>query len=435
MAFCGGTWITQNKVLPGAYINVVSAGIASAALSDRGIATMPLELDWGPEDKIFKVTTGDMQKYSKKIFGYGYTDEKMKGLRDLFAGGTLVLYAYRLNGGGVKAANDYATAKYTGIRGNDIKISIAKDIDDPDSWNVTTYLDTSRIEVQNVKKAADLKDNDYVSFKTESMELAAVASAALTGGTNGTVDGDAHAKYQAKAEAYGFNTMGVVITDEVTKKLYVAYVKRMRDEVGKKFQLVLYKSDADYMGVISTPNKTTDEGWPEASAVYWLTGVECSTAVNKSCEGRVYDGEFSIEPIDNDLEDYIKKGQLVFDRNDDEIEILSDINTHITITEDCNEFFCDNQTIRVVDQLANDDALLFKTRFRGKFPNDDPGRNSLKSGLCEIREKLQNLRAIENFKRDNVTVEQGESKKSVVVNNTVEVVNAMSIMYMTTVVK
>lgn len=59
----------------------------------------------------------------------------------------------------------------------------------------------------------------------------------------------------------------------------------------------------------------------------------------------------------------------------------------------------------------------------------------MKSGLCEIREKLQNLRAIENFKRDNVIVEQGESKKSVVVNNTVEVVNAMSIMYMTTVVK
>ena len=40
MPFGGGTWITQNKVLPGAYINVVSAGIASAALSDRGIATI-----------------------------------------------------------------------------------------------------------------------------------------------------------------------------------------------------------------------------------------------------------------------------------------------------------------------------------------------------------------------------------------------------------
>ena len=229
--------------------------------------------------------------------------------------------------------------------------------------------------------------------------------------------------------------MGVVITDVVTKKVYVAYVKRMRDEVGKKFQRVLDKSDADYRCVMSTTDKTADEGWSEASAVYWLTGVECATAVNKSCEGKVYDGEFAIEPIDNDLEDYIKKGQLVFDRNDDEIEILSDINTHVTITEECNEFFCDNQTVRVADQLANDDALLFKTRFRGKFPNDAPGRNSLKSGLCEIREKLQNLRAIENFKRDFVSVMRGETKKSVVVENAVEVVNTMSIMYMTTVVK
>lgn len=308
-------------------------------------------------------------------------------------------------------------------------------MDDPESWNVSTYLDASRIEVQNVKKAADLKDNDFVTFKTDTLKHEAVASAALTGGTNGTVDGDAHAKYQAKAEPYGFNTMGVAITDEPTKKLYIAYVKRMRDEVGKKFQLVLYKSDADYMGVISTPNKTADEGWSEASAVYWLTGAECAVAVNKSCEGKVYDGEFAIEPIDNDLEDYIRKGQLVFDRNDDEVEILSDINTHITITEECNEDFCDNQTVRIVDQLANEDALLWKTRFRGKFPNDTPGRNGLKSGLCEIRENLQKLRAIENFKRDDVSVTRGETKKSVVIENAVEVVNTMSIMYMTTVVK
>ena len=106
MSLGGGTWTVQNKVVPGAYINVISAGLAAAALSDRGIATMPLELNWGPEGEIFKVTTGDMQKYARKIFGYDYTDENMKGLRDLFAGGTLVLYAYRLNGGGTKASNE-----------------------------------------------------------------------------------------------------------------------------------------------------------------------------------------------------------------------------------------------------------------------------------------------------------------------------------------
>lgn len=42
MALGGGTWTAQNKVLPGAYINFLSAARASAALSDRGIATVPL---------------------------------------------------------------------------------------------------------------------------------------------------------------------------------------------------------------------------------------------------------------------------------------------------------------------------------------------------------------------------------------------------------
>lgn len=51
MALGGGTFTSQNKKLPGTYINFVSAASASAALSDRGVATMPLELDWGTEGK------------------------------------------------------------------------------------------------------------------------------------------------------------------------------------------------------------------------------------------------------------------------------------------------------------------------------------------------------------------------------------------------
>lgn len=47
MALGGGSFTTQNKELPGAYINFVSMASASATLSARGIATMPLEMDWG----------------------------------------------------------------------------------------------------------------------------------------------------------------------------------------------------------------------------------------------------------------------------------------------------------------------------------------------------------------------------------------------------
>ena len=111
MALGGGTFVTQNKELPGAYINFISAASASATLSERGIATMPLDLDWGIDGEVFEVTNGDFQKNSLKIFGYDYTHDKLKGLRDLFLN-TKTLYAYKLTSGGTKAANTYAEAFY-----------------------------------------------------------------------------------------------------------------------------------------------------------------------------------------------------------------------------------------------------------------------------------------------------------------------------------
>lgn len=52
MALGGGTFLTQNKILPGAYMNFISVANASATLSDRGIATIALDMDWGVEGKI-----------------------------------------------------------------------------------------------------------------------------------------------------------------------------------------------------------------------------------------------------------------------------------------------------------------------------------------------------------------------------------------------
>ena len=91
----GGTFTAQNKKLPGTYINFSSVSKASAALSERGYAAMPLMLDWGPEDEVFTVTNGDFQKDSLRIFGYVYADPEMLPLRELFQYAQ-TLYAYRL---------------------------------------------------------------------------------------------------------------------------------------------------------------------------------------------------------------------------------------------------------------------------------------------------------------------------------------------------
>ena len=157
MALGGGSFTTQNKELPGAYINFVSAASASPELSARGIATMPLDIDWGVEGEIFEVTNADFQKNSQKIFGYAYDHPKLKGLRDLFIG-TKTLFAYRLNGGGDKAANTFATALYGGTRGNDLKIVIQANADDDKKFDVITYLGTVKVDTQTVSSASASKE-------------------------------------------------------------------------------------------------------------------------------------------------------------------------------------------------------------------------------------------------------------------------------------
>lgn len=431
MALGGGGFTTQNKVLPGAYINFVSAANASAALSDRGICTMPLELDWGKEGEIFEVTNADFQKNSQKIFGYSFDHEKMRGLVDLFMGAK-TLYAYRLNGGGTKAANTFATALYGGVRGNDIKIVIQANVDDAKKFDVTTYLGTVKVDAQTVAKATDLVANDYVTFKTDAV-LAETAGTPLSGGTNGTVDGSAHSAYLNLIESYTYNAMGVVVTDDTTKKLYAAFNKRLRDDMGIKFQLVVHNMAADYMGVIGVKNNVTDEGWSEAALVYWVTGAECGCEVNKSCQNKKYDGSFTVEAdfTQSQLEAAIKAGEFTLHKVNGDIRVLEDINTMVTTTDTEGDIFKDNQTIRVIDQLANDDAVLFNTKYLGVVPNNAAGRTSLWSDLVKLRQQLQELGAIEDFADSDVSIAQGDTKKSVVVTNAITVVNAMDKLYMT----
>lgn len=428
MALGGGAFLTQDKIIPGSYINFVSTSRANAALSDRGVATMPLELDWGVEGQVFKVNSVDFQKDSLKIFGYEFDHEKMKGLRELFKN-IHTLYAYRLNGGGIKATNTYATAKYAGTRGNDIKIIVKKNVDDEHAFDVITTLGSETVDKQTVKLATELIDNNWVTFKKEA-SLEITAGVPLAGGTNKDITGTEHSDYLTKIESYSFNAIGVVTTEESIKSLYAAFVKRMREEVGAKFQAVIHNMPADYIGVINLKNKCKEL---EAGLVYWVTGIVAGCAVNKSNLNKTYDGEFTVDAdyTQTQLERAIQNGEFVLHYVGSDVRVLEDINSMVTTSDAQGDVFKDNQTIRVIDQIANDIANLFTTKYLGKVPNDSAGRTSLWSDIVKHHEALQNIRAIEGFTDKDVTIDQGNDKKSVVVNDAITVVNTLAKLYMT----
>ncbi|MBH7088521.1 phage tail sheath family protein [Clostridioides difficile] len=432
MALGGGTFVTQNKILPGAYINFISAKRATSSLSDRGIVAMPLELDWGIDEEVFQVTSDDFEKYSTKFFGYDYTHEKLKGLRDLFKNIRLG-YFYKLNKG-VKASCTIATAKYSGIRGNDLKIVVTTNIDDNTKFDVVTLLDNKKVDTQIAKVITDLEDNDYVIWKKDAT-LEASAGLVFTGGTNGeSVTGAEYQAFLDKIESYSFNALGSLATTAEIKSLFVEFTKRMRDKVGAKFQTVLYKkNDADYEGVVSVENKVKDTGLLESSLVYWTTGAIAGCDINKSNTNKKYDGEFDVDVnyTQIQLEEALKSGKFIFHKVGDEVHVLEDINTFVSFTDDKNDDFSSNQSVRVLDQIANDIATLFNEKYLGKVPNDKAGRISFWNDVVKHHKELENIRAIEDFKTDDVSVELGNDKKTVIVSDAVKVINAMSKLYMT----
>lgn len=434
MALGGGVFLTQNKKTPGTYINFISASRASTNISDRGYAAMPLNLDWGVDGEVFTVEVADFQKESLKIFGYDYTASQLKGLRDLFKN-IKTLYAYKLNRG-IKASNVLATAKYSGTRGNAITIKVEVNVDDESKFDVVTLFDGIEVDVQVVGGMTDLVANDYVGEWKSSATLEVTAGMPMTSGTNGEVSGTDYQTFLDKIESYSFNTLGCLSTENSIKDLFAQFTKRLRDDMGIKFQTVLYNQKADYEGVINVKNSITDESEIESSAVYWVTGASAGCAVNKSNTNKIYDGNFTIN-VDykqSQLEQAIDAGEFVFHKVGNEVHVLNDINSFTSFTKEKNEDFGMNQVIRVLDQIANDIAVLFNKQYIGKIQNNAAGRISFWNDLVTYNKELEKLQALENVISDEIIVEKGNSKDSVVVINPVTPVCAMAKLYMTVVV-
>ncbi len=427
MALGGGTYITQNKTLPGAYFQFVSRTTASSALSDRGVAALALDLKWGADSKIITLTATEFAKDSLKVFGYPYDAEEMKDIREVFLHAN-TLHIYKLTSGGTQASNDFATAVCGGTRGNDLQVVIQKNVDDTSKYDVSLFLGTTKVDAQTVANASELVANDFVTW-TADATLAETAGEKLVGGTDGTSDATAHQTFLNKMEAFtDTNAIGYVGTDETTKALYVAYAKRMRDEIGIKLQAVVFGYAGDSIACVNVKNNV--------NVVPWALGVVAGTAVNKSATNMLYDGEYDVNTdyTQSDLEDAIKAGEFVLHSVNGEVRVLEDINSLVTTTDEQGEVFKDNQTVRVIDSIATSIASVFAKKYIGKVQNDASGRTSLWSDVVKIHQQLASINAIEGFESGDIVVEQGESKKSVQISGAITVINTMTKLYMRTVV-
>ena len=428
MALGGGTFVTQNKTIPGAYINFVTTATGATVFGERGVVALGDSFNWGSND-IFEVTAEDFYKNSMALFGYDALDGKMIGIRDVFKNAKKI-YVGRINGNNAKKAScTFGEAKYTGTRGNDIKIAVYSDPDDSSYKNVYTYVGTTVVDTQRVKTMAELKDNNFVVWKSDAT-LTNTASMPMTGGTNGATTGQAVQSFLDDISGYSFNAITVISDNESINQLVAEYTKRMRDTIGKKFQSIVHNYFADYEGVINIdPYAVSEEDYLVA---YWVAGAVAGCEINESLTNKVYDGEIEIDSLytQSQLENKIKSGEFVVHRVGDKMRVLKDINSFVNVTTEKGKMFQNNQTVRICDQIASDVAVLFEEYYMGKVPNDTSGRNSLWADLVKYHEKLVNIRALDEFDEEAISVEMGDSKNSVVIYEKICPVNSMEQLYM-----
>lgn len=342
----GGVFVTQNKTLPGSYINFVSIASATSSLGERGTVAIALPIGKSV-GKVIELTKMDFVANSKDLLGVEYTDTKVVALREIFCHASKV-YVYDI-------------------------------------------------------------------------------------ATNGAV-----ADVVSALEPYEFNVLCAYTDDAEDISAYITAIKSWRDEYGKKCQLVVYnQSKVDHEGVINVVSTVSNEGASAYALVAWVAGAEAGCEINESCTNKIYDGEYTIvtNKTQSQLEDCIKNGEIAFHLVYGDVRLLEDINSLVTTTADKGEDFKSNQTIRVIDQIANDIAKLFNTKYLGKIPNNASGRVSLWGDIVKHHRELEELGAIESFDSTTLTVVQGKTKKSVVVNDVITVVNAMAQLYMTVVVQ
>lgn len=411
MPIGGGTFTVQNKILPGAYINFVSLG-SVVKMGTRGVAALPLELNWGPENKVFSVYAEDFNKNALSVFGYDPTADDILLVKEaLKRARTLMIY--RVNSGGKKATATVGgvtvTAACGGTRGNAISVAILTNADNATNVDVVTYLDGMVMDSQTVAKAtgsANLKANDFATFGSASSLTPAVATP-LTGGTNGTVNGAAHTAALNAFEVESFNVVGYPGTDEEIKSLYATFVKRLRDDEGKKIVGVLHDYKGDNIGLINVKNGVVlNDGTTVTGdkAVAWVSGASAGAEINESLTNTAYDDavDVDIKYTKSQFEAAIQAGEFVFYADYGKARVLTDINSLTSFGGGVTEDWTSNRVIRVLDGWANDVARIFGDSYIGKVTNSDTGRQLFKADLVSLALQYQDIDAISDFVSEDI---------------------------------
>ncbi|MCM64444.1 phage tail sheath protein [Listeria monocytogenes] len=429
----GGMWKEQDKVRPGAYVNVTTNDLVKQLDTVKGVVALPIELDFGPEKQVMAIKAED----DLLVWGYDLTQPQLILVKEALKRAKVVLL-YRVNTGGkatITTGTSLAmTATTGGIRGNDIQVTAKASVNQSGFYEVTTFLAGRKVEQQTVKTVAELKANKLVEFTGEGALTA--FSVELAGGTTSAATGQDYADFFKEIQLFSFDAMALPVKDEAIKAAGAAFMKRLREEEGKKSQVVVAGYNADHEAVINVKNGVVladGTTLTAEQATAWVAGASAGAGVAQSLTYAKYEEAVTVTQrfLNSEVITALQNGEFIFTEKRGEVVVEQDINSLHSFTSEKGSLFSKNRVLRILDDIANSAKETFEDIFLGKITTDQDGLELFKANRIAYFDALQAAGAITNFKAEDITVATGELRDAVVLDVAVQPVDAMEKLYMT----
>lgn len=221
----------EQKKRPGLFQRHENISTPSATAAKNGICAIPIQATWGPLGKVLaNTTTTDLKNnYGSGTYGAGYT---VPAAIAMFNGGAATVYTYRLGTGGTQASKELdgltVTAKYPGTMA--ISVAVQAKLGDSTKKQFLVYVGTTLMETwefaadetaEGKNLIAATANSKYVTITGEAATVSAlaVASGALTGGTNPTVTNEDYSKAFAAMETTYYNVIALDVDDDESMTL------------------------------------------------------------------------------------------------------------------------------------------------------------------------------------------------------------------------
>ncbi len=414
-----GTWVTQNKVRPGVYINYVFSDAELINYASDGVLALPYVLPLSPdENSVIEVTANTMKSKALDKYGVISGSDAYKYITTLLKYSSKLLL-FSAGKGGTKAkltvSSEFtATAKGAGIEGNKFAVEVLALKDKKQTFNTYYNNELVAIQVYDFDSKTMSGENDYVDIVVDGETVTEAVPTVLAGGVDGEIDAKetltamfaALSCYELEIvsipfdeDKYDFSVVEDFINDynaNHVQKVVVVYPKTDDESASKNSEFVIAVAAQTATlanGLVLDPLKlSTYVAAKEAGATYTddLTFNLCDDIV-------------SINELSNEkVEQNIKMGVLNLSlRSDRSVVIEDDINTLVILSENQSSSLKANDTLRLLNNLSYRIVSFGENTIIGKKKVTETTLNLVKSFVIGIMNEYVEEQAIVNFDPNN----------------------------------